>query len=77
MLDELSWIILGLIIAIIILNIQIPHKAKLDWGGVEFRYYYSSCLNKSFSEKYMERFERLIRMFDDSSYNIIELDENC
>ncbi len=71
---ELLVLILGIVISMIILNYNLP-KIELDQDQIEFKYYYSSCLNKTYGNVYSVRYEKLIRIYSKEIF-IIEY-EDC
>lgn len=71
---ELLVFMFGVVMSMIILNLDLP-EVKIDTEQIEFQYYYSSCLGKSYGERYSWRSEKLMRIYSKNTF-IIEY-EDC
>ncbi|MCS7122541.1 MAG: hypothetical protein NZ908_01125 [Candidatus Micrarchaeota archaeon] len=75
MYEILEYLILLLVVAIIIQIRFVDISVNLD--AIEFRYYYSACMERVFDEVYMEQADRLMRIYMRSDISVLEFDESC
>lgn len=73
--EILEYLIL-LSVLIIVMNIKFV-DVSIDLDAHEFRYYYSSCMEKTFDDIYMEQANRLMRIYKPSGISVLEFDESC
>ncbi|MEM2054395.1 MAG: hypothetical protein QW336_02690, partial [Candidatus Anstonellales archaeon] len=67
-----------ILISLLILLIEFKlFSYKSDLDLLEFRYYYSSCMNRVYGDVYLEQVRNIARVFKNNKYGVLELDENC